>query len=279
MQVARVTASAGRGWVASGFALMRRFPASMMMVTFCWWLVLALSGALPVVGAFAQFVLVPVLAVGVMHAVRAVAQQRSPTPAMLFAGVTARRGRGWMPLVGLGVLNAAATVLAIGASALVDNGLLFEIVTGQVQPDDARLARPGLPWQLMTSGSLFMLVLAPMQMALWYAPVFCAWHELPMIKSMFFSFVAVLRNKWAFLQYAIVWMAVAFAISSAATAVLAVLGQPMLTRIAVLMPIALLMQTAVFCSYWPTYREVVVDGGPGASGLSDALPPPGAAAP
>lgn len=264
MQVARVTARAGRGWVVSGFALMRRFPIGMMVVTMCYLLLMVVAAALPMVGAFAPLVLTPFLSVGMMHAVRAVAEQRMPGPQMLLGALRDNRGRAWQPLLGLGLLNAASTVLALGASALIDQGMLFEIASGQMRADDPRLPQaplllPAL-MPLLLSALVFLLVYTPMQMALWYSPLFCAWHGLPAIKAMFFSIAAVLRNKWAFLQYALTWMVIAL-IASVVVQVTKVLlgGSPMLMSL-VLSPLSLIVLTALYCSFWPTYREVIVDG-------------------
>lgn len=259
MQVARVTARAGRGWVVSGFALMRRFPIGMMVVTMSYLLLLVVAAALPMVGAFAPLVLTPFLSVGMMHAVRAIAEQRMPGPQMLLGPLRDNGGRAWQPLLGLGLLNAASTVLALGASALIDQGVLFEIASGQMRADDPRL--PQAP--LLLSALVFLLVYTPMQMALWYSPLFCAWHGLPAVKAMFFSVAAVMRNKWAFLQYALAWMVIAL-IASVVVQVTKVLmgGSPMLMSL-VLSPLSLIVLTALYCSFWPTYREVIMDGNNG----------------
>jgi hypothetical protein len=45
------------------------------------------------------------------------------------------------------------------------------------------------------------MLFAPLMMAYWYAPVLAAWHGLSPAKSLFFSFVACLRNWRAFLVY------------------------------------------------------------------------------
>ncbi len=255
MQITRVAARAGRGWVISGFALMRRFPVAMMVVTMCYLLLLVVAAAVPMIGAFAPLVLTPILSVGMMHAVRAMAEQRMPGPQMLFGALRDNQGRAWRPLLGLGVLNAASTVLALAASALVDQGVLFEIASGQIHADDSRL--PQAP--LLLSALVFLLVYTPMQMALWYSPLFCAWHGLPALKALFFSIAAVMRNKWAFLQYALSWMGVALIVSVVVQAAKLLLGDSPMLMSLVLSPLSLIVLTALYCSFWPTYREVIVD--------------------
>ena len=153
------------------------------------------------------------------------------------------------------MLNAASTVLALAASALVDQGVLFEIASGQIHADDSRL--PQAP--LLLSALVFLLVYTPMQMALWYSPLFCAWHGLPALKALFFSIAAVMRNKWAFLQYALSWMGVALIVSVVVQAAKLLLGDSPMLMSLVLSPLSLIVLTALYCSFWPTYREVIVD--------------------
>ena len=98
---------------------------------------------------------------------------------------------------------------------------------------------------------------APVQLPLWYAPMFVAWHRLPPGKAMFFSVVAVLRNKGAFLQYVAAWAALALAASLCVQVLLLAFGMSPLLVLFVFLPLSLVMPTAVYCSFWPTYRDAV----------------------
>lgn len=253
MHIETLPASTGRTWVLDGFRLLRRAPLPLLAITFIYLLVLMVATLIPLIGPFAPMMLTPALAVGVMHAVRAAGQGDLPTPQMLFAGFRAPVGRAWRSLLVLGVINAASTLLALALASLADGGTLLRIATGQAVSDDPSLQDASLVYASL----VFLLAYTPVQMALWFAPLFCAWHQLPPVKSMFFSLAAVLRNRWAFLQYAIGWFAVALVASLAIQLLKVVLGGSPLLMSLVLSPTSLVVLTALYCSFWATYRDVV----------------------
>jgi len=202
--------------------------------------------------------LTPLLAIGVIHAVRSADQGQMPTPQMLFAGFRDAGGRAWRPLLGLGLANVLSTLAALAFASLADTGTLLGIATGQVGPDDPGLREGSLVWAAL----LFLVVYAPVQAALWYAPMFVAWHRIAPVKAMFFSLVAVLRNKGAFVVYLLTWFVVAFVASLAVQALKLLLGAAPLLISLVLSPLSLVILTALYCSFWPTYRDAVIgDGG------------------
>src|SRR5690606_9020903 len=101
----------------------------------------------------------------------------------------------------------------------------------------------------------FLALYAPLQLALWYAPLFAGLHRTPPIKSLFFSVVAVWRNKGAFLIYFASWFVVAIGLAVLIQILAALL--PAGLRTLVLAPAFLLMMAALYCSFWPSYRDVV----------------------
>ncbi len=253
MQIRPLAASAGRRWVFEGFRLLRRQPVAILAITFLYLLVLMFATVIPLVGAFAPLVLTPVLAVGLMHAARATDRGQAPTPLMLFAGFRDDGGRAWKGLLVLGVINAASTLLALGAASLVDEGLLLKIATGQARPDDPGLRDTTLLWSI----SAFVTVYTPVQMALWYAPLFTAWHGIAPAKALFFSIAAVMRNKGAFLQYGIAWMVAALVASILVQVLQVVTAGNELVLSLLLSPLSLAVLSALYCSFWPSYRDAV----------------------
>ncbi len=263
MNIRQLPAAAGRRWVTEGFRLLRRFPIPMLVLTFLYLLVLMVTTLVPLVGPFAPMLVTPTLAVGLMHAVRAADNGRMPTPQMLFAGIRDRNARAWRPLLLLGLVNVISTLLALSFASLADDGTLLKIATGQSTPDDPSLKESSL---LLASLS-FLLIYTPVQMGLWYAPLFVAWHGVAPPKAMFFSFFAVMRNKWAFVQYALAWFVAALVASLIIQLLKVLFGDAPLLISLVLSPMSLIVLTALYCSFWPTYRDAV------ATGPEDALEP------
>lgn len=255
MQINSLRAGAGWRWVRDGFVLLRRQPVALLAIVFLNLMLLSLSVVLPVVGAIAPLVLTPALMVGLMHAMRAADNGRMPSPALLFAGFRDAGGSAWRPLLMLGAFNAAATLIALGLAALADGGMLMRLATGQMQPDEPEIDDTSL----MYAAIVFVLLYLPIQMALWYAPLLTAWHRVPPMKALFFSFVAVLRNKGAFIVFAVSWFGLAFVGSFAARLLNLFLGDSPVLLSMLLSPLSLILITAVYCSFWPTYRDAVTD--------------------
>jgi len=141
-------------------------------------------------------------------------------------------------------------------ASLVDDGTLMRLITGQVERDD-----PGLgEIDLMIAAAVFLVLYTPIQMALWFAPLFVAWHRIAPVKSMFFSLVAVWRNRGAFLIYALGWLAIAVALSMAIQILSRTLDPGPLILSFVLSPLSLAMLAALYASSWISYRDTVRDG-------------------
>jgi uncharacterized membrane protein len=112
---------------------------------------------------------------------------------------------------------------------------------------------------MLLAPALFLVLYIPVQMALWYAPLFVAWHSVPPRKAMFFSFVATWRNRWAFVQFGLTWFAVALAVSLIFRLLESVFGEDSsMLAFFVLSPVSLVMTGALLCSLWPTYRDAVL---------------------
>ena len=255
MHIEIVPAKTGRTWVLDGFRLLRRAPMSLLAITFIYLLVLMMATLIPLIGPFAPMMLTPALAVGVMHAVRAGERGEPPTPPMVFAAFRAPSSGAWKALLVLGVINAGSTLVALGLASVADGGTLLRIATGQAVSEDPSLQDSSL----ILASLVFLVAYTPVQMALWFAPLFCAWHGQSPLKSLFFSFAAVLSNRWAFLQFALGWFAAALLASLAIQMVKLVLGGSPLLLSLVLSPTSLVVLSALYCSFWATYRDVVRD--------------------
>lgn len=253
MQIAKLPAVTGLRWVREGFGLLRRQPMALLALTFLYLVVLMVTTIVPLVGPFAPMLLTPLLSVGMMHAVRAAEGGALPGPRLLFAAIRDDGGRAWKRLLVLGVANAATTLLALAFASLADNGTLLQLATGQTPTDDPSVDQ----FSLALAFAVFLLVYTPSQMALWYAPVFTAWHGLSPPKALFFSLAATWRNRAAFVAFMTCWFGVALAASFAVYLLRLVLGSGSLMMSLVLSPLSLVLLSALYCSFWPTYRDAV----------------------
>ena len=260
MQVVRLPASIGRRWVFEGFRLLRHQPMALLLLVVLCMLLLGVSSAIPL-GPFVWALATPLLLVGLMRAVRAVDQGDTPSPKMLMSAIQDNGGRAVKPLLLLGVVNVVASTLALAVVTLLTGGLPDpSAVPGPAGPEVP--GAPGVPapdFSMLLAPALFLALYLPVQMALWYAPLFVAWHDTPPRKAMFFSFVAAWRNRWAFVQFGLTWFVVALAVSLLFRMLEAVFGEDSgVLAFFVLSPLSLVMTGALLCSLWPTYRDAVL---------------------
>lgn len=267
MRIVPLPARAGWRWVARGFALLRRQPIALLAITFLNLLLLSLSVLIPFVGSIAPLVLAPALMVGLMRAVGTADEGGMPLPTMLFAAFREDGGRALRPLLLLGIVNAVATMLALALAALFDGGALMQLAVGNLEEAESAALDDVSLW---LAAATFVTAYLPVQMAMWYAPLFVAWHRVPPVKSLFFSLLAVWRNRGAFLVYGIGWFAIAFAGSLVVRAVQGAFGSHPLAMSMILSPLSLALITVIYCSFWPTYREPVSD--PAAEAVAGTAP-------
>lgn len=251
MRIRKLEAGRGWRWVAESFSLLRRQPLALLGMTVLMLFTLILPTAIPVIGGFAPLVLTPALAVGFMHGVRTVDAGRPAPPWLVYSAFRANGGRGWRQLIVLGVANATLTLGALMLSMAADGGTLFRIATGALAADDPALQEHSLVWAALVFAALY----TPVQMALWYSPMFVAWHGTSPTQALFYSLIAVWRNRAAFVVYALGWFAVAIGASLLLQIVAPLVPQPLLPVL--LSPLSLLMLSALYCSFWPTYRDAV----------------------
>jgi len=189
---------AGRRWLGAAFALYRKNPALVLSASMAYWLtgvVLALLGPLVLLLPIIQ----PSLMVLLANVYAAVRLGKIPQQADLLFTVTERRPA----LVRLGLFQFAASATFALLSVLIE--WIVDTPT-----DLSQLTAKDVLFNLLP---LF-IVMIPVFMAFCFAPVLTAWHNMPPVKAMFFSFVATWRNVGAFVMHflncLIVVMAVGF---------------------------------------------------------------------
>ena len=210
MKLNIVPARTGFQWVKLGLRTFMRQPLALAALVFMYSTVAVAMLLVPVVGPFLMMALVPVGTLGLMAATKVAESGAFPMPTLLLIAFRASRDRVKSMFV-LGALYAAA-LFAIVA-----------IVSSLVQvPGDAKTATDVVDspeFRIVIAWSALLYV--PISLAFWHAPALVHWYGVPPIKSLFFSFVACMRNLKAFTAYSVAWLAVAgviFGASSVAAA-------------------------------------------------------------
>lgn len=249
------TVPAGKGWnwVLTGFALFRKSPAMWAFLALSYIMLMQILGMIPLIGWFAATVLIPAFSASFMIASRELDQGRKLGFDMLFSGF-----RSNLPaLLRQGGLYLASGLAILGLSALVDGGLLLQLMVFGEKPPVAAFEDGSLAGAAMLAGALYMPVLA----AFWFAPALSAWRGLPALQALFYSFFAAMSNWRAFFSYGLAVMLLSV-ICSFCLFVLALLMRALLgdksqnAFILVMLPVMLTYVPTLFASFYASYRDV-----------------------
>jgi len=187
-----------------------------------------------------------------MNVCRDVEHERAIAPLHLFSGFRSNL----RPLLALGALYLGGVLAILGVSALADGGALMQMMISGKPPGEELLAGGNF----LVATQIALLLLTPLMMAYWYAPVLAAWHDLPVGKALFFSFIACLRNWRAFFAYAVALMVFGALLPGLALGLLASLMPQSASFFTALffMPLLLVLAPTLFASFYVSYRDVFV---------------------
>lgn len=249
MKLHIVPAKRGLYWAKSGMQTFLRQPLALSGLFFMFLALMSILSLIPVLGSALALALLPGATLGLMAATREASSGKFLMPLVLISAFRAGRQQLRAMLV-LGALYALGFVLVLGISALIDGGkcarlyLLGGPLTAEMlQEGDFQLA-------MLVSSILYI----PLSLLFWHAPALVHWHGVPPVKSLFFSFVACMRNLGAFTLYGVAWMG-AFLFFGIIMAVLgAILGSAEVVA-ALLYPVAMLMAAMFFTSIYFTFLD------------------------
>lgn len=252
MKLNIVPARTGLLWVKLGIKTFWRQPLALSGLFFMFITVMSVASLIPLLGNALALALLPAATLGLMAATREASQGNFPMPSILISAFRAGRQRARAMAV-LGVIYALGFLAVLGVSALIDGG------------DFARLYLVGgtLTREMVESTSfqsamwVAMGLYLPLSLLFWHAPALVHWHDVPPIKSLFFSLVACLRNAGAMTVYALAWMGLFMATGMVVMLLALLLGQPGLLG-TIMFPTALLLAAMFFSSIYFSFSDSFV---------------------
>lgn len=241
----KLPARAGWHWVQQGFGLFRQQPGGLFTLFLAYLFLMLLVSVVPLLGQLAQVILMPVFSIAFMQACLAIEQKQRIRPKLLFAGFA----RTSLPaLLGLGGLYLLAGLLALGASALADDGLFWKLASGQIDPK-AEFTQTG---NIGTGFLVAALVYIPAAMAFFFTAPLIFWKHMGLGKALFFSFFAAIKALKAFIVFGLSWFAIMMLVSQL---VILVVGLNE-TAIMVMMPLWIVMMAILQGSFYSAYRQI-----------------------
>ncbi len=240
MHARQLPARAGQNWLREAFRLYRKNPPLLTSAAMAYLLAVFGVGFLPFIGPFLLPLIQPTLAVMLANVCAVIASGKPPTQPGLLNHIVARRPA----LLRLGGLQ-----LALSAALLLLS-MLLETLLGA--PTELEQVTAENVYSILLP---LLLIMVPMFMAFWFAPILTAWHEVPPLKAVFFSVVAVWRNLRAFVFFVVNVLLVAVVLPGLVLVLLTLLFPQArdifvsLLRFALLMTIGPMLMSCAYLSY------------------------------
>lgn len=245
----KLPAATGWQWIKDGFTLFRKQPAELSTLFLSYMFLMMIVTIIPLLGQLLPLVLVPVFSMAFMQACVQVEKGQRVYPNLLLTGF---RSPAFKTLLILGVLYVLAATAAIGASALIDGGVFWNVMTGTERVDAKTVQGSGIMLAMLLAAALY----TPAAMAFWFAAPLVAWQGMGLGKALFYSFHAVKRAGRAFLLYALGWSAIGVVLPLLISTLLGKLtGSPLLMMM-VLLPMSIVLTVVMYCSFYPTYTTL-----------------------
>ena len=252
MKLQLVAPREGAVWVRKAFQVFARQPLGFASLFAACLFVFLLLGLVPFVGTIALLVLPPAGSLLFMIASRRVSEGQAAMPGAIVELVTSGRSR-LVSLLKLGLAYAGATFFVFWLAGVLDGGALEKFLesladakttpqSAAAQVGDPRL-QLGLILRLVFAGAL--------SIPFWHAPALVHWAGQSWAKSLFFSSVALWRNKGAFTLYGLVWMALWMMLLAIVSIGVGVFGPQRFTLVAT--PLTLIFSTIFYASLWFTF--------------------------
>ncbi len=245
----RLPASTGWTWVKEGFALFRKQPAEMSTLFLGYMFLMFAIGIIPVLGQLLPLMLVPVFSMAFMQACAQVEQGERVYPNLLLTGF---RSPAFRSLLLLGILYLLAAILAVAVSVLVDGGVFWKVMSGQIRLDPQTMRDSDMSLAMLATAVAYV----PAAMAFWYAAPLIMWNNMGVGKAVFYSFFAVRNAGKAFIVYGLAWLLVGVFLPAMISSLIAVLLGNARITVLILLPVSLILTVVMYCSFYPTYTYV-----------------------
>ncbi|MBL8404440.1 MAG: hypothetical protein JNL16_07850 [Dechloromonas sp.] len=250
MRAQTLPPAAGWQWLMGGFAIFRRNPVMLGMLVVTYWFTVLFLNVVPVVGVLMASLAIPGLSVGLMQAARNL-ERGQPIGLQTLFGSLKDNGR---TLVALGALYLCATLGVLGLSSLLDGGELMQFMLASNRAERAAVEDS----DFLLSAMFVMMLMVPVLMAWWFAPVLAAWHRLSVGRALFFSLMACWMNWRPFLTYGIALLVVVGVLPGLLLGILLLLmpGAANLATAILTLPMVLVVAPTVFASFYASYRDI-----------------------
>ncbi len=252
MKLNIVPARTGLLWVKLGMRTFFRQPLALSGLFFMFMALMSVASVVPVVGTALALALLPAATLGLMAATQEASKGNFPMPLILLTAFRAGRQQLRAMLV-LGALYAAGFLAVMGISTLFDGGKFARLylLGGKITPE--LVNAPDFQMAMWAATALYL----PLSLLFWHAPALVYWHNVPPVKSLFFSLVACFRNLGALTVYGLAWLAVFMGAGLVVMLAATLVGSSEFGA-TMLVPVVLMIAAMFFTSIYFTVRDSFV---------------------
>lgn len=243
MDARRLPANRGALWLLGGFALFRRNPPLLTLLTFTYLLLVVVINLIPAIGPFLLPLILPLLTVILGNGCRSIEREGAYSPQDLLLNVPERQ----QAIVHLGGLHLLASAMMVLISTVLGLDLTLSENLSNEQLQD-----------LAADLGMFLVLSIPLLMAFWFAPLLTLWDKVPATKSVFFSFVASWRNWRAFAMYSLAIAIVGIMLPGLILVIASLLSAALVTVASVVLRMMMMFVLApsLVASMYLSYRDV-----------------------
>ena len=251
----------GIAWLRQSYAMFARHRLAWIGLLLAYYVLLLAIEALPVIGTFVAPLVKPVLSVGFLAGAWTQERGGKPSATMVFRGF----GSNLRALLPLGIVFVLGISVALGATTLVDGGMLVDLMYGPASPAESEAAAARHVQQVLGTPRVQLAMLfgalcaLPTLMALWWAPALVVFQDARLSTALRASFRAAAGNWRAAANYALAVLVLGIAVPSLLTALLALLVPPPLNATlaaVVVLPYVAFFVATLHVSDYVSYRDV-----------------------
>ena len=266
MNARRLPANRGALWLLGGFALFRRNPPLLTLLTFTYLVLVLLINVIPAIGPFLLPLFLPLMTIILANGCRGIERKGSYGAKDLLNDVPERQ----QAIAHLGGLHLAASALIVLISTSLGLDLTLNENLNNEQLKD-----------LAADLGMFLLLSIPLLMAFWFAPLLTLWNQMPATKSVFFSFIASWMNWRAFAMYGVAIGVVGVLVPGIILVLASLISPSLLTIASVVLRMMMMFVLApsLVASMYLSYRDVfqaaaaeLIEAEPAATASAESSP-------
>jgi hypothetical protein len=177
MEARHVSAANGWQWLVSAFALFKRNPLMWLVLIVIYVVIAMIMSVIPVIGSLAFNLMAPVFLAGLMLGCQALEAGHDLEINHLFAGFKQNSSH----LITVGGIYLVGMILIVGVvfSISMLSGVTIAELKGLEKTPETM--SPETAFAILLATLLGMLLVIPLIMAYWFAPILVAFHDMPAI--------------------------------------------------------------------------------------------------